>query len=158
MKRPGMTILELLIYMAIATASVLVFMNFMVNVTHISARTKAMKEIDQQARYVMGRMVQDIRGATVVALNVDTLTITAPNGDTVAYKYSSPTVQYQLNATGWTALTSPSVNVTALTFTSAPPSQLWKITMAVETPAGAPPSAHKELTLESTVQPHNSLY
>lgn len=162
MRRRGFTIIELLIYMGLTTAAVLMFMNFMIDVSRVSARSRVAKEVDQQARYVMGRITQDIRGATAVSLSGSTLTLTKPNGagyDTVAYSLSGTEAQYKLNATAPTSLTAASVRVTALTFTPpTPPSLLWKINMTVESPANVPPSAQKKLTLENSIQPHKSLY
>lgn len=179
MKRPGFTIVELLVYMGLTTAAVLMFMNFMIDISRVATRTKVAKEVDQQARYVMGRITSDIRNAVsapvISGTSNEVLTIdlshTCPPMpipiivDRITYSYSAGdnSVTYQRTTcdvlSPVTKLTSASVRVTALTFTRPiTAGQPIKLNLTVESPISAPPPAQKQLTLESTIQPHKSLY
>lgn len=64
----GFTLIELLVYIGIVTMAVTVFTSFSVEVARSAGTSRAMKEVQQNARTVMSRIVQDVRSSTAVAL------------------------------------------------------------------------------------------
>lgn len=152
MKRPGYTIAELLIYISIVSIVFVVFTQFMTDATRVTQRTRVAKEVNQNARQVMARIVHDVRGANDVAVTGTALQL---NGGTIQYDTNGTAVLYT-DATGTHPITTPTVNVTGLTFVPHP--QGVTVTLTVQGRIGIPGAAEQQLQLTDTIAAHRLLY
>lgn len=153
-KRPGFTLMELLVYISIVSIALVVFINYMVSVTQVAGRSKVASAIDQNARYAISRMTQDIRGAANAVVAGAVLQL---SNDTTEYTTSGLAVT--INHGGAPiAITDDTVKVSSLIFTQPAAGAPVTITLTITGRDGTPPSAQKTLTLASTVEPHQLLY
>lgn len=81
----GMTMIELMIYMSMVTIALVVMTSFIVDVSTNAAKTKTVKEVQQNARMIVSRISQDIRTAfdVVVDPTQTQLDILALDGSTI---------------------------------------------------------------------------
>ena len=155
MKRPGFTIAEMLIYISIVSIALVVFMNFLIDINRASERSRVAKEVDQNGRTVINRIVQDVRTANSITVDNTSNPNTLKINGTTTYTTSSGSVVVGTTPP-LTPLTNPSVNVTDLKFEPAGSSVT--ITLSLEGRVGTPANQQKTLTLNSTVEPHKLLY
>lgn len=148
----GFTLTEMLVYIGIVGIVLVVFMNFMIDVSHATSRSRVAKEVSQNGRTVIDRIVQDVRTATsITVVSANSLRVTG----TSVNEYTLSSGRITVNGSGH-ELTSPSVNVTGLSFTAA--GNGVTINLVLEGRAGTPADQQKHLTLTSTVEPHKLLY
>jgi hypothetical protein len=120
---PGFSIIELVVYMFIATIAIVVTTSFMVSVTKQAALGRVRKEVLDNSRLVMTRIVNDVRSSqsvTAVALfSPNELHLTNAAGELVEYRLNSTqsTVEYT-DPIDTVTLTSGRVRVTNLTFSN----------------------------------------
>ncbi len=129
MKRPfrqdGFTMIELIVYLGIASVALLVFFGFAANVLQSAARAKSASDAQGNARVVMSRITHDIRTADTAAVLGTALNLTTVAGGvstTTCYDRDAGIVKYG-TCTGVgcpcavsESLSDGTVNVTALSF------------------------------------------
>lgn len=151
--RPGYTLVELLIYISIVSIALIVFMNFMTDVSRNAARDRVTKDVSQNARLILDNITRDVRNAT--NLTGTTATVLKLNSDAVEYSrdVTNNTVTVK-NASGTQAITSNTVKVTALTFTLPASSNELSVLVTVQSSNITIPAA----TLTTTIIPRQTLY
>lgn len=158
--RRGFTIVELLVYVAITTVAITVFAAFMADITKSASRSRVVKEVEQNAQFVMNKMAQDIRHAQAVASvspNSLTLTLSPTLNVTYAYDATNYAVTYQENAGTAMAISNTQVRVTSLTFSNIGGAVTVSLSAAQGNPA-APAAGQYNTTLSSTFVVHAALY
>lgn len=145
--RPGYTLIELLIYISIVSIALIVFMNFMTDVSRNAARFRVAKDVSQNARIVMDSITRDVRNAS---------SVTVPNSNTLSLQVGGNPVQYALsgNAVMYNATPLTSSNLSsALTF--AVQNNEVSVHLVVSSTNSGTPST---TTLDTVVIPRQQLY
>ncbi len=160
----GFTLIELMIYISIVTAALLVFTNFMVDVTHNAAKAKVAKEVQQNARLIMAKMTQEIRsgssvnrtelahGKLIITKGTSTITF-ARSGDDITYDDSADGLPVE-------TLTNQFVKVTDFTLAESGTNGI-SIHMTIQQKGDTTASAGYErdqVSLSSTIVPRSALY
>lgn len=165
-ERSGFTIIELLVYMVIATVAIVTITGFMVDVIKYAAGTKAKKEVQQNSRLVMSRISQDIRNARsiqAIALppNNHQLDLVDASGKSVTYLLADTSVTYNDHVNPISTLTGSRVRVVQLDFQNQTSSNSNEVTITLtiaQQSASAPANQQYSETLSSTIVRRQSLY
>lgn len=153
--RPGFTLVEILIYVSIITATLLVFTNFVFDVTRNIAASKEKQELHQNARLVIERISQDIRSASqITAINAHGLSLIDGAGQSISYQQNATTIIWSNGVTN-ASLTSGTVEVTNLSFVDTSPTISIQLTVK---PRTRPHSAGISESLSTSLTPRSSLY
>jgi len=150
----GFTLIELIVYLGIATVALLVFYGFAADVMQAAARIKTTSDVQGNARVVVSRIAHDVRIASTATVAGGQLTVTV-GGSPKCYFLGSGTVKYfdcSNHATD-ASLTDTSVNVTALSFVTSSAQINVDVTVEPRISGTADP-----VTLSTTVVPRNALY
>ena len=160
----GFTIIELMVYISIVTVAITVFSAFMLDVTKNASRSKTIKEVQQNAQFIMNRITNDIRHAqavTIPALGASgadlTLTMSPTLTATYHFDNAASTVTYQQNSGTAMAISNNQVRVTNLSFSNTGSAITVTLAMA-QGLATAPVAGQYNTTLTSTAVVHSSLY
>lgn len=152
---------ELLIYISIATVSLLVLMSFVVDVTRSASRAKIVKQVQQNARLVMSDVAGQIRAAdsvddasSVYGSDLGKLALVKGGVTTTLERKSDNFIYYNSSQ-----LSSADVAVTALRFTKigAAGSNGVAVTITLQ-PATSTSGANTPFTIESTAVPRSQVY
>jgi hypothetical protein len=146
---------EMLIYIGITSIALVMFMNFFVDVSRATSRSRVAKEVDQNGRIVVDRIIQDVRTAnSVTVTDPKTLQVSGTTVNT----YTLPTSPATVVKVNGVDLTTPSVKVNdpGSSFVTAGGGVL--INLSVQGRDGTPGFQQKVLNLTSTVEPHKLLY
>ena len=154
----GFTLMELLIYVGIATVAIVVFTNFMVDVTKNASKAKITQEVQQNARLLLSRMTQEIRTAKeIIYVTSDQITFKNSSDDTITFYLNDDDVYYDINSSGPVSLINDQVRVTQLNFQQN--SDSVNIDLTVEQKDENVEAAKKgEINLTSTIVPRPLLY
>lgn len=156
MRRRGFTIIELLVYVSISAAALVIFSVFVANVIKDAGRSQAAKEVEQSVQLMMERITQDIQHARAVsALTATSITLTTASGSSVSYAYDSVagTVTYPSSAS---QISSPQVRVTALNFSGVDPAIT--VSLAAEQREVSHGAAAYRTSLSTTAVRRRALY
>lgn len=155
----GYTMIELLIYIGIVTAAILVFTNFMVDITKNSARAQVKQEVQQNARLILSRLTQDIRNAKqITGVNPEQIILKNPLDQDITFKWDNINKEITYDdGTGPIILSGTKIRVTQLNFQQN--DSTISINLKVEQKNPNAQSADKsEITLTSAVVPRALLY
>ncbi len=151
----GFTLVELLVYIAVSTVALLVFVTFMVDVSRSAARARVAQEVHQNAQFVLDRLAQEVRSSQLVDVgsstfgnDVGTLALTTSTG-THTFALASNVVTL-----GGAPLTSASVRVTKLRFTNATPAVTVQLRVEDATSSVNP----QTIEFQTTLVPRQTLY
>jgi hypothetical protein len=137
-----------------------VFSSFVFDVTRNAARSKVIKEVEQNAQLIMNRITNDIRHAqtlgTVSSTNLG-LTMSPTLSVTYAFDSANNAVTYKENAGTATAISNNQVRVTGLSFSNTGSAITITISVAQASTSAAMASQYST-TLTSTAVVHSSLY
>lgn len=157
----GFTMIELIVYLGIASIALLVFYGFAANVMQSAARIKSASDVQENAHVVLSRITHDVRTTDAAVASGSTLTFTKTIGGiptTTCYDLVSTVVEYG-SCTGAgcacavsAALSDNTVNVTTLSFTGS--SAQIGVNVTVEPRVGNADS----VALSTTIVPRSSLY
>lgn len=86
----GMTMIEMLIYISLVSLMTIIFTNFTIDIIKSSSKALAMKEVNQNVRFIMSRITQELKTATDLE-SVTTQNIIVKNyeGESVSFKFDS---------------------------------------------------------------------
>lgn len=158
----GFTLVELLVYIAVSTVALLVFVTFMVDVSRSAARARTVQELHQNAQFVLDRVGQEVRRGQAVdvatsSFDVDAgvLVLTTSTGSHT-FRLASNAVTLDAGS-GAVPLTSASVRVTAFRITNTNPSVT--VQLHVEENNLALPAANRQsIDLQTTLVPRQAVY
>lgn len=158
----GFTLIELMVYLSISTIAILVFTNFMADVTQNAAKSKVTKEVQQNARLILTKITQEIRtsqgidmGQSVLNSDDGKLVIIRAGGSTT-FDLVSGDVTIDTGA-GSEVLTSNHVKVTELHFTET--QNAISVDITVEQKRDTDRTHERDsITLSSTVVPRSTIY
>lgn len=158
MKRPGFTLMELLVYLGMSTIIVLVMSKFMIDVSQNAARNRASLELQSNARLISNRIANTVRQANVGgilvgvgggSLAVDTAT------ESYTYAIQGEALVETVGGGSPAALTSDRIAVETLSF--APYGGGVIMTLALK-PAMIIPLEVPSQTITTTLIPRQLLY
>lgn len=119
----GYTLIELLLYVVIVSTLLTATSVFFAMTTSARIKTQAVSDIEQQGSFAMQYIARTIRNATTVTsptigASANTTTVTVPTASLspTIFSLSGTTLQVKEGAAAAIALTSPDVQVTALSF------------------------------------------
>ncbi|MDO8560264.1 MAG: type II secretion system protein [bacterium] len=118
----GYTLVELLVYVGIATIAIVVFTSFMVDVSKQAAYARIRQEVHHTGRVLLTRMISDIRNAQSVTItSPKELHLVTPSGSAIRYVWNDDPAILQAefddgSGSGTVPLTSSAVRVTLLDF------------------------------------------
>ncbi len=158
--------IELLIYIAISSIALLVFVNFMVATSANAAKSRVAQEIQQNARLALDSLSQEVRGAQTI--NASTVYSASPStpgtlvltysGGNHTFSLSSGVLQLNSGA-GPVNLTSSKTTVTQFEVLNRTPadslSPIVTVNITVQS-TGVTPA--QSIQVSHTLSPHNSLY
>jgi len=94
----GFTMIELMIYLSMISVLVLVFNSFIVDVVHQSSRTVWAKTVEQDSRFILARIGQEIKTADTAAASSDRLDITrGADNIIIAFDSVGQSINYTIN-------------------------------------------------------------
>lgn len=143
--------MELIVYMGIATIALLVFFSFAGDVMSNAVKSRQANEVQSNARTVMSRIIHDVRSASSVNVVGGGLELDASSK---CYFLDSGTVKYYdcVDHATDASLSDASVDVTGLNFVKT--SEQIAVTLTV-----APSSGGVDpVTLSTTAVPRSALY
>lgn len=119
----GFTLIELLLYVALISIFLSVLAFFFASSASMRVKNQAENDVNQQAAFVMNIMTQTIRNADSITAptannSATSATVTVPtaaNSPTI-FQLSGTTLQIKEGSAAAVAITSPSVQVSNLTF------------------------------------------
>ena len=151
----GFTMIELIVYLGIATIALLVFYGFAADVMRAAARTKTTSDVQGNARVVMSRIMNDVRASSAAAAPGGQLTLTV-GASPKCYFLETGAVKYYdcSNHATDSTLTDSSVNVSALTFNDASLPQIGIVVTVEPHIAGTA----DPVTLSTSVVPRSNIY
>jgi type II secretory pathway pseudopilin PulG len=155
----GYTMIELLIYIGIVTAAILVFTNFMVDITKNSARAQVKQEVQQNARLILSRLTQEIRNAKqITSVNPERIILINPLDQDITFQWDNINKEITYDdGTGPIILSGQKIRITQLNFQQN--NNTISINFKVEQKNPNAQSADKsEITLSSAVVPRSILY
>ncbi len=121
----GFTLIELIIYVVIVASILVVATNFGFRIIEDRTRTVADREVQQNARFALGRIIRAIRATSAINTPLEGATSTVlslamadSNLDPTIFELKDNTLQVSVGAGDPTPLTSDQVNVTNLLFTN----------------------------------------
>lgn len=157
MKRPAFTLVELLVYISISAIALVVFTNFAVTASQSAARSRITQELQQNARLVMDRLSQEIRGAQAIISTPQDFTdgvlilTTATGPHTFAVNGSAALTLD--SGSGAQELTGRKVTVSSFQLTDTNPTVTIVLTLS-DTISNPPQS----ITVSTSLIPHRQLY
>lgn len=95
----GFTLIELIIYFAIISVVSLISVDILYSIADSRGRIESRSEVNQNLRFAVERLINDIRSATAITVPSGTnvsgnvLTITVPGEGSVSYSVSSGVLQ-----------------------------------------------------------------
>lgn len=156
-RQRGFTLMELIIYLGIASIALLVFYGFAADVMRSAVRAKAASDVQENARVVMSRITGDVRNATAVPSAAGGQLSVTIGGAQRCYFLDSGKVKYDDDCISHASpedLTDDSVSITALSFDASLAPQIGiGITVEPHIATSADP-----VTLSTTIVPRSSLY
>lgn len=159
-KRPGFTIVEIMIYITLVTVAMVVMAKFVADVTVNAARSKVVKEVQLNAQITLGRILNEIRNSqSVVSVGATQLVLQANATDQVTISYNSvdSRVERLVNGAGMVILTSPEVRVTNLAFAAISIGVSVSLSVA-QLSASAPGTYQHQAQLSGTAFPRQLVY
>ncbi len=160
MKRPGFTLVELLVYLGITSIALVVFMNFMVGIFANARRADASQQMSENGRLIMAKITQASRSAS----NIDGLSVfNTTLGKVVLAKPTVPVTYdtYDVDGAGkfrenTIPITPNDIKITKF-FIPTPIGNNYSITLQIE--STAPESGRpKPLILETSFTPRQAIY
>lgn len=154
-RQQGFTMIELIVYLGIATIALLVFYGFAADVMRAAARVKTTSDVQGNARVVMSRIMNDVRASSAAAVAGGQLSLTI-GASSKCYFLDAGAVKYYdcSNHASDATLTDSSVNVSALSFDAASSPQIGIVVTVEPRNAGTADS----VTLSTSVVPRSGLY
>lgn len=159
-RRPrGFTLVELLVYIAVSTIALLVFVTFMVDVSRSAARARTVQELQQNAQFVMDRLAQEVRSSQAIItteppskfnVNDGILELTTSVGP---HTFKLDTVKNTVTLNG-SDITSTSVVVKKLLFTSLGST----VTVQLQIVEKNTPANPQSIDLQTTLVPRQAVY
>lgn len=155
----GFTIIELLVYISLVSVGVIVMTAFLADVLKSAAHGKMKQDMQQNGRYILSRLIQDIRSKQVdAASDADTLVL-ASGPVRTTYDLDGQNITYAFDdgagaVTGPVDLNSSGVCVASVAFTR---DVSVRIDMTIR-PRGTCGDTKGELVLATTVVPRQSIY
>lgn len=116
----GFTIIEIMIYVAFVTVAMVIMAKFVADVTINAARSRVVKEVEQNAQITLERMAREVRNSrSLISVAANELVLRASDGSQITLRYNAgaSTLERQDNL-GITNLTSSEVRVTSSVFTA----------------------------------------
>lgn len=154
----GFTLIELIIYLGITTAALLVFTSFMVDVTKNATRAQTATEIQRNARIALSRITQEIRTAHAVHVNsAHHITLTSSNDETIQMYLVNEDIAYTIDGGPIQILTNDNVRVTDLIFEQDDNSVSIALTLEQKNENAQGANKHG-VSLSSTVTPRRCIY
>ncbi|MFC1687409.1 PilW family protein [Patescibacteria group bacterium] len=158
----GFTAIELIIYLSIVTIAALVFTSFMTDVTKNAVQSKISKEVQQNARFMISRITQEIRSATDIDIaqsildnDHGKLSLITSSG-TSTFLWNNERAVYD-DGSGPVDLSTDSVGVTSLRFEK--DGNAITVALTVQQKIGiTDPSASDSISLTSTTIPRRLIY
>lgn len=148
---------ELLVYLGITSIALVVFLNFMVDVSRHAAVARASQGIQQNAQLILQRLSQEVRNASAIDTantsftDPGTLTVITPSGN---HTFTVVAGQLRLDASaGAVALTSDNVTVIHFGLQNTTPSVTISLTLQS---VGVSPM--QTASYSTTLLPHRILY
>jgi type II secretory pathway pseudopilin PulG len=160
MKRPGFTLMELLVYVGMVSIALVIFMNFMIGIFANSSRADASQQVVESGRLIIAKMTEAIHSATSV--DPDASDFTNDPGRivlTTVTPTSTSTTTYDVNDSRFRENADP-ITSTSVQITSFKPEQFGntlKITLTIASNA-AEPNQPKPLTFVTTLTPRQDIY
>ncbi len=164
-KRPrGFSLVELLVYIAVSTIALLVFVTFMVDVSRSAARARVAQEVHQNAQFVMARLAQEVRSSKVIIFTdppskfdvpAGSLDLTTSTGGThtFALDTTNPSIGV-IKLNGDEITNKKSVNVTKLMFTKVGSAVKVELQVKEITTLASP----QTIDLQTTLVPRQEVY
>lgn len=123
----GFTLIETIVYVTLVSILVLVFVNFALDVVGTAQKSRVRQEVQQNARFAMERITQEIRAAS--SLNTGSSTFNSHPGvlslatddvltDPIVFDVSGGVLRISEAGGGAQDLTSSKMTVTSLVFTN----------------------------------------
>jgi Tfp pilus assembly protein PilW len=119
----GYTLIELLLYVVIVSTLLTATSVFFAMTTSARIKTQAVSDVEQQGSFALQYIARTIRNATAVSspaigATANTATVTVPTASLspTIFSLTGTTLQVKEGAAAAIALTSPNVQVTALSF------------------------------------------
>ncbi|MFH0828730.1 MAG: type II secretion system protein [Candidatus Kerfeldbacteria bacterium] len=164
-RQRGFTMIELIVYLGIASIALLVFFGFASNVMQSAARAKTASDVQENARVIMSRITHDIRTTDTATVSGSKLELTKATGGIptktcygldllnpdVALYGTCGTVGCVCTAS--TAISDKTVKVTTLSFSQAAPQIIVNISVEPRVAGTADP-----VTLSTTVVPRSEIF
>lgn len=126
-KKKGFTLIELILYIAIASMIMVGITTFSINIIFTSEKSEIRQEVQQNAIFAMQKMMQEIRESNDLNIGTSTfgsspgvLSLSRNNGaeDPTVLNVSNGSLQISRGATGPFDLISNNIEVTNLIFTN----------------------------------------
>lgn len=116
----GVSLLELLIYIAIVSVMMIVISSAFISITTSSRNVELRSGVNSSIRFAMDKIVKDIKGATTLnvpaTMNATTSTLSlVVSGNTILYDVSSGSLRRSVGGTPYT-ITPNTVTVTGVEF------------------------------------------
>ncbi len=118
----GFSIMEVIIYVAVITAAMIILSDFVVDITKNAARSMVIKEVELNAQLTLNRIAMEVRHAQSIAVDSlgTQLTLTGAQGIVVLqYNNVAKTVE-RITAGNTESITTPEVHILSLIFTPIP--------------------------------------
>ncbi len=123
--RKGFTLVELLVYIAFISIIAAVFVNFAIDIIGSSQKARVRQEVQQNARFALERILQEIRAAEGINTGASTfgshpgvlsLDSAVPAQDPTVFDISGGQLRVTYGASSPETLTSPQYQVSNLVF------------------------------------------
>lgn len=160
-KNSGFTMIELLIYISLVAVISIIFTSFTADVVKSASRSLVVKEVSQNTRLVLSRIIQEIKTAKSIS-SVTASEISLISFDNTPFDLGFDSVNdlayIDVNGGGDVSISNDDVRITALTFEEVS-TDVIKITITVEqkNPLASEPRKYK-LDLSTIVTVRSDLY
>lgn len=162
-RNQGFSLIEVTVYLAITTVTLLVMTNFMIDVVKQAAKTKTTREVYQNARLLLSRLAQEIRTAdSINTVTTESITLTKTNGATpqtiIFYRNSDNQVYVKVDANAPANLSNNKIRVTNLQFQQITPNSVSLSLSVAQLDPSAPQNQAGQTTLSSLVTTRQLIY
>ena len=154
----GFTLIELLVYMSIMIGALLVFTNFMIDISKSAQRAQITNEVEQNSQFIISRITQSIRTSlAIVSLQNDRIEIISRDNHRQIFSLSGTSLQEQVDAQPATQLSSDHVRITNLGFAQNENAITLQLTVEQKNSAAQASQRHVSVQ-QTTITPRIALY
>lgn len=155
----GFTIIEIMIYVVLVTAAMVVLADFSADVIKNAVRTRVVKEVELSAQMTLNRLASEVRHAkSITNVSANQLTLVDVNDTSIILQLDSTDNEVErVVGANTESITTPEVRVTNLVFSQIREGVSIQIVVAQHS-TNVPAAYQHQTNLSTTVFPRQLLY